>query len=170
MAENRYFPYFVSENDDIILADEVYQIMGATFKVYNTLGYGFLEAVYEEALGIELSRQEIPFQTQKPLSIYYDGEKLKKNYFADVVCYDKIILELKIKREIDGHDRTQIVNYLKATGCEVGLVINFGNPRYLEWKKYVFTNKKYLKSRSGCSSNNLTENKTEYNTTPDIMR
>ncbi|MBR4117621.1 MAG: GxxExxY protein, partial [Methanocorpusculum sp.] len=66
MAENRYFPYFVSENDDIILADEVYQIMGAAFKVYNTLGYGFLEAVYEEALGIELSRQGIPFQTQKP--------------------------------------------------------------------------------------------------------
>ena len=170
MAENRYFPYFVSENDDIILADEVYQIMGAAFKVYNTLGYGFLEAVYEEALGIELSRQGIPFQTQKPLSIYYDGEKLKKNYFADVVCYDKIILELKIKHEIDGHDRTQIVNYLKATGCEVGLVINFGNPRYLEWKKYVFTNKKYLKSQSGCSSNNLTENETEYNTTPGIMR
>ncbi|HJJ77216.1 MAG TPA: GxxExxY protein, partial [Methanocorpusculum sp.] len=147
MTENPCFSYFVSENDDIILADEVYQIMSAAFKVYNTLGYGFLEAVYEEALGIELGRRGIPFQTQKPLSIYYDGEKLKKNYFADVVCYDKIILELKIKHEIDGHDRTQIVNYLKATGCEVGLVINFGNPRYLEWKKYVFTNKKYLKSQ-----------------------
>ena len=170
MTENPCFSYFVSENDNIILADEVYQIMSAAFKVYNTLGYGFLEAVYEEALGIELGRRGIPFQTQKPLSIYYDGEKLKKNYFADVVCYDKIILELKIKHEIDGHDRTQIVNYLKATGCEVGLVINFGNPRYLEWKKYVFTNKKYLKSQSGCSSNNLTENETEYNTTPGIMR
>lgn len=170
MTENPCFSYFVSENDDIILADEVYQIMSAAFKVYNTLGYGFLEAVYEEALGIELGRRGIPFQTQKPLSIYYDGEKLKKNYFADVVCYDKIILELKIKHEIDGHDRTQIVNYLKATGCEVGLVINFGNPRYLEWKKYVFTNKKYLKSQSGYPSNNLTENEAEYNNTADIMR
>ncbi len=170
MTENPCFSYFVSENDDIILADEVYQIMSAAFKVYNTLGYGFLEAVYEEALGIELGRRGIPFQTQKPLSIYYDGEKLKKNYFADVVCYDKIILELKIKHEIDGHDRTQIVNYLKATGCEVGLVINFGNPRYLEWKKYVFANKKYLKSQSGYSSNNLTENEAEYNNTADIMR
>ena len=170
MTENPCFSYFVSENDDIILADEVYQIMSAAFKVYNTLGYGFLEAAYEEALGIELGRRGIPFQTQKPLSIYYDGEKLKKNYFADVVCYDKIILELKIKHEIDGHDRTQIVNYLKATGCEVGLVINFGNPRYLEWKKYVFTNKKYLKSQSGYSSNNLTESEVEYNNTADIMR
>ena len=154
--------YFVSENDDILLADEVYQIMGAAFKVYNTLGYGFLEAVYEEAFGIELSRRGIPFQIQKPLTIYYDGEKLKKNYFADVVCYDKIIIELKIKHEIDGHDRTQIVNYLKATGCEVGLVINFGNPRYLEWKKYVFTNKKYLNSQPDNQPHLLTDKEEEY--------
>ena len=142
---------------------------GIYFRRGKALFQGFAKQILCEETGLctsVLTRRNQDFDeslgSAKVIIFFYN--------FADVVCYDKIILELKIKHEIDGHDRTQIVNYLKATGCEVGLVINFGNPRYLEWKKYVFTNKKYLKSQSGYSSNNLTENEAEYNNTADIMR
>ena len=156
------FSYMVSENDDIIFAEEVYKIMGAAFKVYNTLGYGFLEAVYQEALEMELSKRGIPFHAQKEIQLYYDGQLMKKKYIADVLCYDKIILELKVKSGIDGSDRTQLINYLKATGCEAGLVINFGNPRQLDWKKYVFTNKKYLTQGLTEKSTHYSEDKESY--------
>ena len=88
-------------------------------KVYNTLGCGFLEAVYQEALEIEFNRRGIPYEREKELEIVYDGVVLNKRYVADFVCYDKIILELKAVKELDDSHRSQVFNYLKATGFKL---------------------------------------------------
>ena len=95
-------------------------------RVYNVLGSGFLEAVYQEALEIEFQKLGIPYEREKELEIVYNGVVLNKKYVADFVCYDKIILELKAVKELDDSHRSQIFNYLKATGFKLGLLINFG--------------------------------------------
>ena len=111
----------------IIYSKESYKIAGAAMKVYNTLGCGFLEPVYQEALEIEFQRRGIPYKREEELDIYYDGILLKKKYIADFVCYDKIIVELKAVCELDDGNRAQVRNYLKATGYKLGLLINFGD-------------------------------------------
>ena len=111
----------------IIYSKESYKIAGAAMKVYNTLGCGFLEPVYQEALEIEFQRRGIPYKREEALDIYYDGILLKKKYIADFVCYDKIIVELKAVCELDDGNRAQVRNYLKATGYKLGLLINFGD-------------------------------------------
>lgn len=116
---------------------EAYAIIGAALKVYNTLGHGFLEAVYQEALEIELNKSGIPFDPQKELTIYYDGKPLKKTYIPDVICYDKIIVEIKAVHALDDGNRAQVHNYLKATGYKLGLLINFGDPDELVWERIV---------------------------------
>ena len=95
-------------------------------KVHNTLGCGFLEAVYQEALEIEFNKLGIPYEREKELEIVYDGVVLNKKYVADFVCYDRIILELKAVKELDDSHRSQVFNYLKATGFKLGFLINFG--------------------------------------------
>ena len=107
---------------DLIYSNESFAIRGAVMKVYNTLGCGFLEAVYQEALAIELEKRNIPFEREKELSIFYEGHLLQKKYFADFVCFDKIIVELKAVKELDDSHRSQIYNYLKATGFKLGLL------------------------------------------------
>lgn len=106
-------------------------------RVYNLLGNGFLEAVYQEALEIELDRRHIPYEREKELEIYYDGIKLGKKYIADFVCYGKIILELKAVKELDDSHRSQLFNYLKATGFKLGLLINFGKYDELQIERRV---------------------------------
>lgn len=108
-------------------SNESYAINGAAMQVYNTLGPGFLEAVYQEALAIELTKRGIPFQREKELKIYYDGKELQQTYRADFVCYDDIIVEIKAVSELDGSHRSQVFNYLKATGFKLGILINFGH-------------------------------------------
>ncbi len=111
----------------IIYKDEVYAIQGAVFEVYREMGSGFLEAVYQECLERELKRGNIPFESQKELVLKYKGELLNQKYKPDLICYDKIIVELKAVKEVaDGH-RAQIFNYLKATGFRLGLLVNFGH-------------------------------------------
>lgn len=122
---------------DLIYSNESYAIRGAVMKVYNTLGCGFLEAVYQEALAIELEKRNIPFEREKELSIFYEGHLLQKKYFADFVCFDKIIVELKAVKELDDSHRSQIYNYLKATGFKLGLLINFGNYKEVEIERRV---------------------------------
>ncbi len=122
---------------ELIFRDEVYAIIGAAMEVYNQLGPGFLEAVYQEALEIELSERGIPFIAQKELHILYKGWPLKKTYASDLVCYEKIIVELKAIDRLTGKDTAQLLNYLKATGSRVGLLINFGNAEKLEWERRV---------------------------------
>lgn len=122
---------------DLIYSNESYAIRGAVMKVYNTLGCGFLEAVYQEALAIELEKRNIPFEREKELSIFYEGHLLQKKYFADFVCFEKIIVELKAVKELDDSHRSQIYNYLKATEFKLGLLINFGNYKEVEIERRV---------------------------------
>lgn len=121
----------------IVYKQESYDIIGAAMKVYNTLGHGFLEAVYQEALEIELKKSGIPFDPQKELKIYYGDLELKQTYKPDFMCYDKIIVEIKAVSALDDAHRSQIYNYLHATGYKLGLLINFGNSDGLEWERKV---------------------------------
>jgi len=113
---------------DIIFKEESYAIIGASLKVHSKLGPGFLEAVYQEALEKELSLAGIPFKHQPKLSLYYNGEKLKKYYVADIICYDSIVLELKAHQFLTSYDIKQLRNSLKATNQRLGILINFGEP------------------------------------------
>ena len=121
----------------IIYKEESYKIVGAAFKVYNTLGSGFLEAVYQEALEIEFQRQGIPYEREKELKIVYDGIELKQTYKADFVCYGKIIVELKAVSELDDAHRSQVYNYLHSAGYKLGLLLNFGCADELQHERIV---------------------------------
>ncbi|MBQ6307302.1 MAG: GxxExxY protein [Bacteroidales bacterium] len=121
----------------LVYPNESYAIRGAAMRVYNVLGSGFLEAVYQEALEIELDKRHIPYEKEKELDVYYDGIRLGKKYVADFVCYDKIILELKAVKELDDSHRSQIYNYLKATGFKLGFLINFGKYDELQIERKV---------------------------------
>ena len=123
---------------ELILKAEVYQIVGAAMEVSNELGCGFLEAVYQEALGIELDERRIPHALQKRIGISYKGRVLSKEYIADFLCHDQIIVEIKAIKAITGIEEAQILNYLTATNLPLGLIVNFGAPQ-LEWKRYANT-------------------------------
>jgi GxxExxY protein len=122
---------------DLILKDEVYAIVGAAIEVHRELGPGFLEPVYQEAMEIELRSRNILFESQKQLVIHYKGHQLQKEYIADLVCYGQVIIELKALDRLSGREEAQLLNYLKATGLRVGLLINFGSTGRLEWKRFV---------------------------------
>lgn len=117
--------------------EETYKINGAAMKVYNTLKSGFLEAVYQEALEIEFKKRGIPFEREKELTVFYDGVELKQTYRADFVCYGNIIVELKAVSQLDDTHRSQVYNYLCATGYKVGLLFNFGHYDGLEIERKV---------------------------------
>ncbi len=121
----------------LLFKEEVYAIVGAAIEVHSELGNGFLEAVYQEALEIELADRQVPSEPQKTLPIFYKKRRLKKEYAADFVCYDKIIVELKALDRLTKKEESQILNYLKATGLRVGLLINFGSSGKLEWSRFV---------------------------------
>ena len=122
---------------ELVLKDEVYQIVGAAMEVYYTLGRGFLEPIYQEALEIELSKRNIPFEAQKLLQVEYKGLRLDKEYRADFICFGQIIIEVKACEGLTGRDVGQLINYMKATHMHVGLLINFCSQAKLEWKRYV---------------------------------
>ena len=124
---------------NIIYKQESFDITGAAMEVYNQLGHGFLEAVYQEALEKELRQRGIPFEREKLLTISYKGEKLKQTYKADFVCYGKIIVELKAVSEITDVHRSQVFNYLHATGFELGMLFNFGYSHGLERERIICT-------------------------------
>src|SRR5882672_11470173 len=112
---------------EILYKEESYKIVGACFEVYREKGCGFLEQVYQECLEIELRLQGIPFVPKKPLTLAYKGNPLQCTYEPDLICYDKIILELKAVKELADEHRAQVQNYLKATGFQLGLLVNFGH-------------------------------------------
>ena len=116
---------------------EVYKIIGAAIEVHRILGPGFAEAVYHEALELECQLQQVPFVSQKEVRVIYKGSLLTKYYIADLVCYDKIIVELKALDQLTDKESAQILNYLKATGLRVGLLINFGVSGKLQWQRFV---------------------------------
>jgi len=121
---------------DLIYKEESYRIIGACMEVHKTLGCGFLEPVYQEALSIEFNKQQIPFEKEKVLSINYKDIELEKKYIADFVCYGKIILETKALSNLTDDHLGQVLNYLKATQFKLGLLVNFGQPK-LEYKRVV---------------------------------
>jgi GxxExxY protein len=122
---------------ELVSKEESYKIIGACFEVHKELGNGFLEAVYQEALEIELIKQQIPFEREKALSISYKNVRLGKKYVADFVCFDKIIIELKALSQLNGEHESQVLNYLKSTGYKLGLLINFGESS-LKYKRLIY--------------------------------
>ncbi len=123
---------------ELVLKDEVYAIVGAAMEVHECLGPGFLEPVYQEAMEIESRSRGLPFEAQKVLAISYKGQPMHKEYIADLVYYNQIVVELKALDRLSGREEAQVLNYLKATGMKVGLLINFGSHPRLEWKRFVF--------------------------------
>lgn len=121
---------------ELIYKDESYKIIGACMKVHAELGAGFLESVYQEALEIELTDEEIPFLAQALIEIYYKKNKLNKLFVADFFCYNDIIVEIKAVTQILPEHEAQILNYLKATNVRLGILVNFGSFK-LTYKRYL---------------------------------
>ena len=121
---------------ELIFKEESYKIIGAAMEVHKELGAGFLEAIYQEAFELELQKQNIPYEREKLLNIFYKGQKLKKRYSADFVCYDKIVVELKALSELNTDHDAQVLNYLKTSGLKLGLLLNFGS-KSLQYKRLV---------------------------------
>ncbi|MCH8048331.1 MAG: GxxExxY protein [Planctomycetes bacterium] len=115
---------------------QTFAIIGACMAVHSELGPGFLEAVYQEALAIELEERNVPFEREKHLPIFYRGRQLKTHYQADFVCYASVIVELKALSSLEGVHQAQVINYLKASVIERGLLLNFGTAK-LEYQRLI---------------------------------
>jgi GxxExxY protein len=123
---------------DLIFKHEAYEIIGACMEVHSILGPGFLESVYQEALSREFREREIPFMPQWGIELFYKGEKLAKRFFADFICYEEIIVEIKAFEGLIPEHEAQLINYLKATHKPLGLLINFGASK-LQYQRYANT-------------------------------
>jgi GxxExxY protein len=121
----------------LLFKEESYSIMGACFEVYKEQGCGFLEAVYQECLAIEMDMRGIPFEEQVRLPLSYKGHRLKQKYEPDFVCYDEIVLEIKAVKELVDDHRAQVINYLHATGKQLGLLVNFGHYPKIQHERFV---------------------------------
>ncbi len=121
----------------LLLEQETYAVTGAAIEIHRTLGPGFLEKVYQEAMQLELTARNIPFESEVPLDINYKGQSLTQKYYADLICFGQIIVELKALNQLSGTEDAQLLNYLKATGLQVGILFNFGSHGRLERKRLV---------------------------------
>ena len=126
-----YNPYM-----NIINKNESYAVVGACMQVHRTLGCGFLETVYQEALELEFQKQNIPYSREEKLEIYYKEHTLHQYYVADFICYNSIILELKALESLSNIHTAQVINYLKASDLRLGILVNFGRIS-LESKRIV---------------------------------
>ncbi len=122
--------------EDYIFKKECYEIIGCCMEVHSELGCGFLEAIYQEALELSFMDTEIPFEREVQLDVFYKGRELNKKYFADFICFDEVIVELKAVNALTDVHYVQVLNYLKATGKRVGLLVNFG-AKSLQYKRVV---------------------------------
>lgn len=120
------------ENDQ-----QTYAIIGAAMEVHKQLGCGFLEPVYQEALAMEFRLRGLPYQREVLLPVFYKGQRLETYYKADFICFENIIVELKALADLTNIERAQILNYLKATGHQRGLLLNFGTTR-LQFERFVW--------------------------------
>lgn len=120
----------------LVLENETYQIIGACLAVHKALGCGFLESVYQEALGKEFDHRNISYQRQQKLKVHFNGQPLDKYFIADFVCFNQIILEIKAATFIHPDNKKQVINYINAVNMPVGLLINFGEAS-LTWKRFI---------------------------------
>jgi GxxExxY protein len=134
---------------------ETYAVIGAAMEVHRQLGHGFLEAVYQEALALEMTARKIPFKREVSLPVEYKGQRLACSYRADFVCYESVIVELKAINQLTGADEAQLINEPKATGLHRGLLLNFGAPS-LEYKRLVFNLRESAQSAEEMKTINLT--------------
>ena len=118
--------------------EKMYQIIGAAMDVYNELGFGLSEPIYQECLSIVCSEKRIPWEREKPLKMSFHGQELKKTYVADFVCFDDIIVELKAVSELNNEHRGQLFNYLRIIDAYAGVLINFGDPKKLISERYLY--------------------------------
>lgn len=132
----------IADKTKILHSNVTEKIIEAFYKVYNTLGYGFLEKVYENAMRIELKRMGLDVDVQKNIRVHYAGYEVG-DYYADLIVNDLIILELKAAEAICEENEAQLVNYLKATNIEVGLLLNFGKKPEFKRKVFMNSNKKF---------------------------
>jgi len=114
-----------------------YAAIGAAMEVHNELGPGFLEAVYQEALEIELDIREIPHCSQPTVKIFYKDRQLKKFYIPDFICFGDLVVEIKAEKALSNVDESQVINTLKSTRHHTGLLINFGEPSLI-YQRYVY--------------------------------
>ena len=122
---------------ELLHKDLVYDIVGCAMEVHSELGPGFLESVYEEALTIVFREKSLQYEQQKDLKIKFRGAYLKKQFAADLIVDDKVIVEIKAVAQLKKIDEAQLINYLKPTGLKVGLLLNFGGEK-LEWKRFIY--------------------------------
>jgi GxxExxY protein len=127
------------DKSDLIFKEESYRIVGACFHVYEDKGCGFTEPLYQECLGIEFDFQGISFDAQRQLTLMYRERVLSSKFIPDYVCFDKIIVELKAVSDLTDEHRSRVLNYLNATGYELGLLINFGHYPKLEYERIANT-------------------------------
>lgn len=118
--------------------DKMYTIVGIAMQLYNELGHGLAEPIYQECLSILCTEEGIPWQREKPLDMYFHGQLLKKKYIADFVCFDDLIVELKAVTNITNDHRAQLFNYLRITQSNAGVLLNFGNPSRLISERYLY--------------------------------
>jgi GxxExxY protein len=112
----------------LLFEEETYKIIGTCMMVHKSLGAGFLESVYHEALEKEFVIQQVNFDSKRKLQVYYNEVALKKYFIADFICFDKIVVEIKATTFLHKDTEAQTINYLKSTNYPVGLLINFGQP------------------------------------------
>jgi len=127
----------LDSDDEFLYKEESCAIRGVLFEVYNQIGCGFLEGVYQECLIHEFRLRKIPFLSQPKFQIFYKGDLLDCTYQPDFVCYEKIIIELKAVKELTAEHRAQTLNYLKASGLSLGLLINFGNSPRVNIERFI---------------------------------
>lgn len=125
--------------EELLFKKEVYNIVGAAINVHKELGPGFLEAVYQEALEIEFKIQEIPFVPQPKIQIFYRDKPLKKYYEPDYLVYEKIVVEIKAMKSLGPLEEAQILNSVKCSKKDLGILINFGEIS-LKWKRFITKN------------------------------
>jgi GxxExxY protein len=133
---------------------QTYEIIGAAMEVHRHLGHGFLEAVYQEALAIEMAKRNIPFEREIAIPVDYKGQRLQCSYRADFICFEEVVLELKALNQLTGVDESQLINELKASGLHRGLLLNFGAPS-LEYKRLVFNLRQSVQSADKIENINL---------------
>ena len=124
---------------ELLYKRESYEVMGACFEVYKEMGAGFVEPIYHECLEREMNLRNIPFVHHPGLALAYKGQPLKQTYEADFVTHSKIVLEIKALKRLEDAHRAQLLNYLKATGFQLGLLVNYGRVGGLEWERIVLS-------------------------------